>query len=89
MNNLKALYNKEGDIHYIKYNQVCSAVDRVYTDCGFNKANTDTILVFLGIDETEGEGADGQAYWALDLTPKGPHQAEYSQLIAGKIAFDN
>lgn len=84
MNNLQALYNADGGIHYIKYNQVFSAVDRVYTDCGYNNANTDTILVFLGIDESEGQGSEGQAYWALDLTPKGVHQAEYTQLIAGK-----
>ncbi|KAG2209695.1 hypothetical protein INT47_001841 [Mucor saturninus] len=83
LNKLQALYNTEGGIHYIKYNQVFSAVDRVYTDCGFNNANTDTILVFLGIDESEGQGAEGQAYWALDLTPTGVHQAEYTQLIAG------
>lgn len=84
LNGLKALYDTKGNIHYIKYDQVASIVDRVFTEQdGFNKSNTDTILVFMGIDEREGEGTDGQAYWALDLTPKGKNEAEYTKLIQG------
>ncbi|KAI8090857.1 NUDIX hydrolase domain-like protein [Thamnidium elegans] len=81
LNKLKALYNEDGDIHYVKYDQVASIVDHVFTDEGFNKTNTDTILVFMGIDERE--DTDGEAYWALDVTPKGKNEAEYIKLIQG------
>lgn len=85
LNKLKALYNEDGDIHYVKYDQVASIVNHVFTTDGFNKTNTDTILVFMGIDERE--GADGQAYWALDVTPKGRNEAEYMKLIQGMVFF--
>lgn len=65
----------------IKYNQVSSIVDRVYTEDGVNKENYDVILVFLGINERTGKGQDGEGYWALDLTPKGKNEQEYSKLI--------
>ncbi|KAG0163633.1 Peroxisomal NADH pyrophosphatase nudt12 [Apophysomyces sp. BC1015] len=38
-------------------------------------------LVFLGIDEANGKGEDGVAYWALDITPKGIHTEEFNKLI--------
>lgn len=78
-NNLQALYNSEGELHYVKYSQVSSIVDRIYTDKDVNKNNSDIILVFLGIYESQ----EGQPYWALDLTPKGELKAEYDQLIQG------
>lgn len=84
LNDKKALYDKEGHLHYVKYNKVASIVDRVYTDDGVNKENTDIILVFLGINEQQGKGEDGEAYWALDLTPKGNNEQEYAKLIEGK-----
>lgn len=76
-NNLQALYNSEGELQYVKYSQVASIVDRIYTDKDVIKNNSEIILVFLGINESQ----EGQPYWALDLTPKGELKAEYEQLI--------
>lgn len=87
MNGLKALYDGEGNLHYVKYSEVSSIVDLVYTDSdSTNKNNNDIILIFLGINESQGQGEDGQAYWALDITPKGKNnEAEYTKLIEGNF----
>lgn len=79
MNNLQALYNSEGEIYYAKYSQVSSIVDCVYSGNNVNKYNTGIILVFLGINESE----EGQAYWALDITPTGEMKAENEALVRG------
>ena len=81
MNGLKALYTSEGDIHYVKYHHVSSIVDSVYTSNGVKENITDIILVFLGVDESEGPGENGTAYWALDLTPRGAYQTEFNILL--------
>lgn len=81
---LKALYDESGQLHLVSYNDVASIVDKVYTEIGFNKTNDEIILIFLGIDETNGKGQDGEAYWALDLTPKGKYENELDVLVKGK-----
>lgn len=81
---LKALYDESGQLHLVSYNDVASIVDKVYTENGFNKTNDEIILIFLGIDETNGKGRDGEAYWALDLTPKGKYEKELDALAKGK-----
>jgi hypothetical protein len=74
------LYDSEGNLHYVKYNDVSFIVDRVYSETGVCENITDVILVFLGIDET----GDKEAVWAVDVTPHGPSKKEYNQLIQGK-----
>ncbi|EIE90650.1 hypothetical protein RO3G_15361 [Rhizopus delemar RA 99-880] len=87
----QALYDQSGSIHYVDYEKVASIVDKVYTNDGFNKNNSEIILVFLGIDESQGKGEDGVAFWALDLTPKGLFENELQKLIkefeSGTLAF--
>ncbi|RCH93584.1 NADH pyrophosphatase [Rhizopus azygosporus] len=80
---LKALYDESGQLHLVSYNDVASIVDKVYSENGFNKTNDEIILIFLGIDETNGKGQDGEAYWALDLTPKGKYENELNALVKG------
>ncbi|KAI8643913.1 hypothetical protein BD408DRAFT_450980 [Parasitella parasitica] len=81
LNGLKALYNSEGGLYYAGYNQVASVVERVYTENDFVPNNTDVILIFMGIDESQGQGEDGEIIWALDLTPQGVLKQEYSKII--------
>lgn len=83
LNKLKALYDSDGNLHYVGYNQVSSVVDRVYAEKEFTPNNTDIILVFMGIDESQGQGEDGEFIWALDLTPQGVNEEEYSELVKG------
>ncbi|CEP07912.1 hypothetical protein [Parasitella parasitica] len=83
LNGLKALYNSGGGLYYARYNQVASVVDRVYTENDIVPNNTDIILIFLGIDESQGQGEDGEIVWALDLTPHGVNEQEYSKIIQG------
>jgi len=80
---LKALYDSEGNLHYAKYDQVSSVVDRVYTENDVVPNNSDIILIFMGIDESQGQGEDGEFIWALDLTPQGANEEEYSGLVKG------
>lgn len=84
LNKLQALYTKEGELQFLGYNDVKKAVDRVYTETGVHENITDDILVFMGIDETRGEGEEGDAYWALDLTAVGKNTEENKSLIEGK-----
>lgn len=84
---LKALYDESGQLHLVSYNDVASIVDKVYSENGFNTTNDEIILVFLGIDETNGKGQDGEAYWALDLTPKGKYENELNALVKGKCCL--
>ncbi|GAN11187.1 oxysterol-binding protein-related protein 3 isoform X4 [Mucor ambiguus] len=88
LNRLKALYDSDGNLHYVGYDQVASVVDRVYTESEFVPDNTDVILVFMGIDESQGQGEDGEFIWALDLTPEGTNEEEYSKLVKGFEAQD-
>lgn len=81
----QALYDQSGSIHYVDYEKVAFIVDKVYTNDGFNKNNSEIILVFLGIDESQGKGEDGVAFWALDLTPKGLFENELQKLVKGNI----
>ncbi|KAG0765273.1 hypothetical protein G6F29_007656 [Rhizopus arrhizus] len=87
----QALYDQSGSIHYVDYEKVAFIVDKVYTSDGFNKNNSEIILVFLGIDESQGKGEDGVAFWALDLTPKGLFENELQKLVkefeSGTLAF--
>lgn len=83
LNGLKAMYDSEGNLHYVGYDQVSSIVDRVYADNDFVANNTDIILIFLGIDESQGNGEDGEFIWVLDLTPQGANEQEYSKIIEG------
>ncbi|KAI9475889.1 MAG: NUDIX hydrolase domain-like protein [Benjaminiella poitrasii] len=83
LNGQKVLYGSNGDIHYVKYNEVASIVDRVYSQQNVHDPSADIILVFLGIDESQGQGEEGESLWALDLTPKGTHEKEFSELIQG------
>ncbi|EPB86877.1 hypothetical protein HMPREF1544_06303 [Mucor circinelloides 1006PhL] len=83
LNRLKALYDSEGNLHYAKYDQVSSVVDRVYTENDVVPNNSDIILIFMGIDESQGQGEDGEFIWALDLTPQGANEEEYSGLVKG------
>jgi NAD+ diphosphatase len=83
LNGLKAMYNSEGNLHYVGYDQVSYIVDRVYTDNDVVANNTDIILIFLGIDESQGSGEDGKFIWALDLTPQGANEQEYSKIVEG------
>lgn len=80
----QALYDSSTTLYTVHYEKVASIVDKVYTEDGFNQANSEVLLVFLGIDESEGKGQDGVAYWALDLTPKGEFKEELESLIKGK-----
>ncbi|KAI8373305.1 hypothetical protein BD560DRAFT_454156 [Blakeslea trispora] len=79
LNELKAMYNAEGNLQYLGYSDVASAVDRVYLQDSAVPENSDTTLVFLGIDERQKE--ESIAYWALDITPKGTYEQEYAKLI--------
>ncbi|KAI8074329.1 uncharacterized protein B0P05DRAFT_473283 [Gilbertella persicaria] len=81
LNELKALYDAEGNLRYLTYNDVSSAVDRVYSQESAIPDNSNTILVFLGMDERQEESV---AFWALDVTPRGAHEQEYKELIQGK-----
>ncbi|KAI9249304.1 hypothetical protein BY458DRAFT_445377 [Sporodiniella umbellata] len=78
--NQQALYNSSDALHTIVYSSVSSIVDKIYTEDGFNQNNSEVLLVFLGIDERDGKGEDGVAYWALDLTPKGKFSNELGSL---------
>lgn len=60
-----------------------SVVDRVYTENDVVPNNSDIILIFMGIDESQGQGEDGEFIWALDLTPQGANEEEYSRLVKG------
>ncbi|KAI8328609.1 hypothetical protein EDC96DRAFT_452768 [Choanephora cucurbitarum] len=79
LNGLQAIYNTEGSLQYLSYSDVASAVDRVYLQDSAVPNNSDTTLVFLGMDERQKE--ESVAYWALDITPKGTYEQEYTKLI--------
>ncbi|KAI8991537.1 hypothetical protein BDF20DRAFT_813157 [Mycotypha africana] len=86
-NNQQTIYTEKGNIQYVEYDDVASVVDRVYKnedDTALENV-TEVILVFLGLDESEGTGEEGGiAYWALDLTPKkGETEALFRSLIKG------
>ena len=81
LNGLQAAYNTEGSLQYLSYSDVASAVDRVYLQDSAVPNNSDTTLVFLGMDERQKE--ESVAYWALDITPKGTYEQEYTKLIQG------
>jgi hypothetical protein len=83
LNGLKALYDSDGNLHYVKYKDVSTVVDRVYSETGVYENITDVILVFLGMDETRNNEA--VAVWAVDVTPQGPFETEYTKLVQGKL----
>ncbi|KAI8141583.1 hypothetical protein BJV82DRAFT_169440 [Fennellomyces sp. T-0311] len=80
--NLDPLFNNDG-LYLAKYDQISAIVDRAVPEEGGKELTGDDeiILVFLGIDEKEGTGESGEAYWALDLTPKGNNKQEFEKLI--------
>jgi NAD+ diphosphatase len=88
LNKLQALYNQDGQVQFVNYKDVSSVVDRVFTENSIRNPITDIIIVFLGIDETHGKGENGEAYWALDLTPQGAYENEYTQLIKGNYIME-
>lgn len=78
---MQALYSKKGELEFLNYKDVQTVVDRVFTETGIRDNITEDIIVFMGIDETRGEGEAGEAYWAVDLTATGKHAEENKELI--------
>ncbi|KAI9488933.1 NUDIX hydrolase domain-like protein [Zychaea mexicana] len=83
LNGLDPLFETNAGLYLAKYDQVASLVDKAVPGDDGVKPDSDVMLVFLGIDEKEAAAEDGQAYWALDLTPKGPHKQELKKLVEG------
>ncbi|KAI7905815.1 uncharacterized protein BX663DRAFT_428418, partial [Cokeromyces recurvatus] len=81
LNDLKVLFNNEGTIHYAQYKDLASIVNLIYTKENSYNPSSNVALIFLGIDESQGQGEEGEAYWALDLTPKEADEKECKELI--------
>lgn len=74
---------EHGPMYYGGWNEVKDIIGDPYNDD--DTANNLPILVFLGIDETNGQAEDGVAYWALDVTPVGERKSQMEQFIEGNV----
>lgn len=84
---LNPLFDASG-LYFAKYTEVATIVNKVYPDAKPEVTKPvpegdEIILVFLGIDERDGKGEHGTAYWALDMTPRGTHEEEFNKLNEG------
>lgn len=86
MSELNPLFDDNG-IYFATYDEVASVIEKALPEQEENKLvpeEDEIILVFLGIDERE----DNAVYWALDVTPKGHHEADMKKLIDAFEARD-
>ncbi|KAI9313651.1 hypothetical protein BX666DRAFT_721946 [Dichotomocladium elegans] len=85
LSKLDPLFDAEG-LFLANYEDVASIVEGCLLESREKTpaaAEDERVLVFLGIDERDGQGIHGMPYWALDVTPRGRQKDTIEQLVKG------